>query len=114
MKRRSSCDFYLVGQTRENIPDHKLCRNIDVLKYLFYKRDKEYETSKKHPALTKLICCPLKTGEIKTSCDISKTCSESPCVVAGIKRGYIKAGFPTISINKSVRMCLVYIKIGQI
>ena len=98
MKRRSSSDIYLVGQVREKIPDQNLCQNIDVLKYLFFKRDKEYEVSKKSPALTPLICCPLKTEQRKASCDTSETCTEeNPCVVAAIRRGYSKAGFPTIS-----------------
>ena len=101
-KSRSSTEKFLVGQTREYIPDNKLPTNRDVLKYLFFKHQEESNKSKKTPAISDLICCPLNR-EFEAQCQEENGCGDKdPCVVRAIKIPWNNGGYKTVQ-DRSIR-----------
>ena len=95
---RSSTHRFLVGQIEGSIPNNKLPTCRDVIKYLFYKKHTAQQKSKKTPAVTRLICCPLDSSNI-AQCDQESGCQGGGenCVVKSVKEAWHLAGIPVIS-----------------
>ena len=94
----SKHDRFLVGPISDKLPPHQLSTNRDILKYLFYKKQKASEKTKWKPSKMGLISCPLKNQA--ADCEGTNSCTEEdPCLVRAAKQAWDLAGFPVMSDN---------------
>ena len=106
---RKDYERFLVGNINELIPTTQLATKRQVLKYLLLKKHKaQKENNNFSPALSPLLCCPLKSGSTEASCGAMNGCTEEDmCVVRSVKQAWVSAGFLTI-LDDSIMYCMTF------